>query len=139
WLVMLGVLFVSLPIALSGLYGATIGKLRRLEYLASRGWLFRLLSGRFLALVFWPLWGIISALLILLQCYHYTPQQWGLLALLLPLFLLVYVFALRLFHAEVKAWLLPGVALTVAVRVCPLLLLLLGLVLQFAGETVHYV
>lgn len=138
WLVMLGVLFVSLPIVLSGLYGATVRKLRRLEYLQSRGWLFRLISGRILALVFWLLWGIVSALLILLQCYSYSRPQWWLLALLLPLFPIVYVLALRLFRAEVKVWLLPGMATAVTVRVCPVILLLLGVGLQFAGEAPHY-
>ncbi len=129
WLLVLGVLLLAMPVALSGLYGLTISRLRRLQLFQARGWLFRLLSGRLLAGLLWVAIALLGGFLTLLQLPAWDPLDWLAFLAAAPLFLLLFRAFRRLLARELRPWLVTSVALAWARALCPLLLLSLQVAL----------
>ena len=139
WFAMLAVLLVGTPIALAGIYSATIRQIRRLEIFSRKGLLFRLLSGRPLKVIVWLCWAFFTGFFMLLQFQFYSAMEWSILFLVIPVFWLVFHLCRRLMLGELRPYLLTSMALTWARWLTPLLMILLYLTLvPVLGEPVSF-
>ena len=98
----LSVLFLAVPIMLSGAYTGAIAQVRTLSAFHPRGWIFRLLSKRLLKTVLWGVWALITSFFVLLQFILYTPREWLALLLCIPLFWIVVSASQRVLVNEIK-------------------------------------
>ncbi len=135
WVVVLGVWAFSIPLMLNGVYAGTVRQIRRLTLFAHRGWFHRLLSGRLLKTLLWFCWAVGSSFFMLIQFHTYTELEWAAFFLVIPVFWLVFALCRALIARELKPYLVTGLALTWARRICPLLMLLVnaGLILHLAA------
>lgn len=124
WHALVALAAVILPLALHGLYEATIAKTLRRERYLRAGHFFRLFSGRLLlgavalALVFF------AAPFILVRLHVIGAREWVLLAALVPVQLVSFHWCSRLLRNEYKPWLLVAAALDWTRLLCPTLLAL---------------
>lgn len=135
WVVVLGVWTFSIPLMLNGLYAGTVRQIRRVALFAHRGWFYHLISGRVLKILFWFCWAVGSSFFMLIQFHTYSELEWAAFFLVIPVFWLVFVLCRALIARELKPYLVTGLALTWARRICPLLMLLVnaGLILHLAA------
>ena len=124
-----GVLLLGMPMCLAGVCTSTLRRKRWLSGLFRRqGWLYAVLSGQWLSILFWTAMGLVMSFLLLLQVHVYTWVEWVALAATIPLFTAVFAFSERRLlkaglHADVAVtealvfsrWLCPGIVLVVHV------------------------
>ncbi len=140
WVVVLGVLLFSVPIALSGFYAATIAQVRRLREFERRGWLYRLFSRRILKGVFWTCWALVSSFFMLIQFHTYSGLEWAAFFLVIPVFLGVFAWSRRFLARELRPFLVTHMALKWARWITPLIMVVLYvlLLLVAAGDSPRY-
>ena len=120
-----GILLLAVPMCLAGICTSALRRKRRLSAMFRRqGWLYALLSRRWLSTLVWTIWGFGMSFLLLLQLYVYEPIEWAALALTIPVFTTVFTtFRRRL----VKEGMHVDVAVTTALGwsrwVCPAIVL----------------
>ena len=93
-----GILLLAVPMCLAGICTSALQRKRRLSAMFWRqGWLYALLSRRWLSSLVWTIWGFGMSFLLLLQLYVYEPIEWAALALTIPVFTTVFsIFRRRL-------------------------------------------
>ena len=139
WIVVLGVFLFSIPICICGIYTNTIHKISRLSHFSKQGLLYRLLSGRYLAIIFWIAWSIGSSFFMLIQFHTYDSFQWKVFFLTIPVFWCVFTLSKRLIVEELKPYLVINTALEWSRWLCPFIMLIIYIVLNlYFGETRHY-
>ena len=122
-----GVLLLGVPMCLAGVCTSTLRRKRWLSGLFRRqGWLYAVLSGQWLSILFWTVIGLVMSFLLLLQVHVYTRVEWVVLAATIPLFAGVFAFIQRCLlkaglHADVAA---TG-ALVFSRWFCPVIVVLL--------------
>ena len=134
WMVVLGVLVFSVPIALSGLYISTISKIQGLTFYVSKGWLYRLSARRIFATIFWSCWAVVTSFLMLLQFHTYTRLEWFAFFLVIPMFWGVFRIIRTLVAREFKPYLVTSQALKITRIVTPILMLML-----YVAIGIHFV
>ena len=139
WIVVLSVFLFSVPIALSGIYAATIRQIRRLHIFANRGRLFRLFSGRPLKVVLWVCWALFTSFFMLVQFHTYSAMEWSIFFLVIPVFWFVFSGFRKFIGHEIKPYLITSMALAWSRRVCPVLMLLfyLGMAGYYGDATTY--
>ena len=120
-----GILLLSVPMCLAGLCVSTLQRQRRLSAMFRRqGWLYALLSRRWLSTLIWTIWGLGMSFLLLLQLYLYEPVEWAVLASTIPVFTAVFTTIHRRLQKEGMH---ADVAITLALSwsrwCCPLIVL----------------
>ena len=123
----LGMLLVGIPMCLAGTCMSTLRRRRWLSSLFRRqGWLYRLLSGRWLSTLMWLALGLGMSLVLVLQVHIYEQVEWVILAAAIPLFTVVFACIQRwLLKAGLHADMAVTEALAWSRRICPVLLLVL--------------
>ena len=123
----LGVLLIGAPICLAGTTTSTLRRRRRLSSLFRRqGWLYALLSGRWLSILVWMALGLGMSFVLLLQIHVYEQIEWAILAATIPLFTVVFAFIQRrLLKAGLHADMAVTEALVWSRWICPAMLLVL--------------
>lgn len=120
-----GVLLLGIPMCLAAVCTSTLRRKRWLSGLFWRqGWLYAVLSGRWLTILFWTAMGLLMSFLLLLQMHVYTRVEWVVLAATIPLFTVVFAGSQRRLlkaglHVDVAVtealvfsrWLCPAVVL----------------------------
>lgn len=99
WAFLIAVYAFAAPVILSGVYSSTLRQIRRLSFFSSKGWLFALLSGRPLKVLFWVIWALASSFFLLLQFQHYQTADWVVFFLIIPVFYAVYLLFYRNYSA----------------------------------------
>ena len=122
-----GVLLLGIPMCLAGVCTSTLRRRRWLSGLFWRqGWLYAVLSGRWLTILFWTAMGLVMSFLLLLHVHVYTRVEWVVLAVTIPLFTVVFA---RTQRRLLKEGLHADVAVTGALAFsrwfCPAIVLLL--------------
>ena len=122
-----GVLLLGIPMCLAAVCTSTLRRRRWLSGLFWRqGWLYAVLSGRWLTILFWTAIGLVMSFLLLLQMHVYTRVEWVVLAATIPLFTVVFA---RTQRRLLKEGLHADVAVTGALAFsrwfCPAIVLLL--------------
>ena len=122
-----GVLLLGIPMCLAGVCTSMLRRKRWLSGLFRRqGWLYAVLSGQWLSMLFWTATGLVMSFLLLLQVHVYTRVEWVVLAATIPLFAVVFAFIQR---RLLKAGLHADVAVTEALVFsrwfCPVIVVLL--------------
>ncbi|GJM14664.1 MAG: hypothetical protein DHS20C12_30670 [Pseudohongiella sp.] len=136
---LIAVLVVSTPIALAGIYGATVNQIRGLEIFARRGLLYRLLSGRPLKIAFWIVWALLCGFYMLLQFQLYGTSEWLLFFLVVPVFWFCYRFCRNLLRDELKPYLLTNQSLLWSRWLAPAIMVFLHIILlAVIGEAIVY-
>lgn len=139
WFTIIAVLFVSIPIALAGIYSSTIKQIRRLEIFAHQGILFRFLSGRPIKIVIWICWALFWGFFMLLQVQLFSLLEWVIFFLVVPAFWLTHQLFRSLMQAELKPYLLTSQSLQWSCKLTPLIMIVLYLgLLVILGENVSY-
>lgn len=122
----LSVLFLAVPIMLSGAYTGAIAQIRQLATFHSSGWVYRLLSRRLLKAVLWGIWALITSFIVLLQFILYTPREWFALLLCVPLFWVVVSASQRVLANEIrKPYLVTDFAIRWARLITPVLMVVI--------------
>jgi hypothetical protein len=135
WLFLGCVLIIAMPIFIGGLYGSSVRQIRRLEMFQQRGWLFRLLSGRPLRVLWWMLWALGSAFFMLLQFQHHGALEWSAYFLVIPVFWLIFNLFRHMTKGELRPYLVTSVSLSLARFLVPLVMLLThGLLSGVVGD-----
>lgn len=129
WAVYFGVLVFSFPVVLSSLYLVTVRKTQNLAGFTSEGWIYRLVGGRFVATIYWTVWGVISTFFLLLQFRAYTPGEWLGFFIVIPLFYGAYRLLQHAVRSELKPYRQVADALRIARHVTPFVALLVYVVL----------
>lgn len=127
WVVALSVYIFSLPIALSGIYGGTVSQIHHLESFSQRGFIFRLLSGRLLKVVFRVCQGVVMVFLVLVQFHTYSPIEWLAFFTIIPVFWLCFILCHGLARSEYKPYLVTSKALTWSRWLCALVMVIVSL------------
>jgi hypothetical protein len=139
WVAVFSVFLLSVPIALCGIYGNTIRQIRRLAIFAEKGWIYRLLSGRPLKVIFWTCWALCTSFFMLVQFHTYNSLEWFVFFLVVPVFWLVFTITRQLIAHELKPYLVTNMALMWARGLCPLLMLVIYVVfVVHFGKTSAY-
>jgi hypothetical protein len=139
WIVVLSVFLFSIPITLCGIYGNTIRQIRRLTFFAKRGWIFRVLSGRALKVIFWTFWGLGSSFFMLVQFHTYNDLEWIVFFLVVPVYWIIFSMSHKLIAGELKSYIVANTALVLARLLCPLVMLVIYVALAVhVGETPAY-
>ena len=87
----LGVLLLGVPMCMAGICAGTLHRHRWLSALfRQKGRLYRLLSGRWLSVPLWTIWGLGISFLLLLQFHVYEPVEWAVAAATIPLFTILF-------------------------------------------------
>ncbi|MDE2824173.1 MAG: hypothetical protein OXK79_11795, partial [Chloroflexota bacterium] len=121
----LGMLLLGVPMCLAGICASTLRRHRWLSALfRQRGRLYLLLSGRWLSVPLWTIWGLGISFLLLLQFHVYEPVEWAVAAATIPLFTILFAFSNRsLLKAGVHSDMAVTGALVVSRWTCPAVLL----------------
>jgi len=117
WAVIIAVLLIATPIALSGIYTSTVSQLHRLQAFQTQGWVYRLLAARSLRVLGWVCWAMLSGFAMLVQLRTFSAVEWWVLAVAIPLFWLFYNFFRWMIAATVKHFLVTGMTLIWSRRV----------------------
>lgn len=123
WFVILSIFLFSIPIILCGIYSSTVRQIRRLAIFSEKGWIYKLISGRFLKSILWILWALGTSLLMLIQFHIYSELEWFIFFMIVPAFWLIFKICHGLIKREIVPYFATEMALTWARRVCPLLML----------------
>lgn len=130
---------LSLPMAMTGIYFSAVAQCRRLTWFSHQGWLYALLSGRWLRLLIWSLWAVLATLFLMLELRSYSPRDAVAAAMTPLLFWPIYKGAQRMFSMELRGYLVTATALRTAQLLTPLLMVgLVLLISQRLGSVVHY-
>lgn len=141
WFFAAAILIFSIPIATAALYTSAVSQMRNLEAFATRGRVFRLLSGRVIRVAFWSVWAVVFAFWTLLQFHTYTFVEWSAFFLVVPVFYGLYHFLRhRVVGPELKPHLATGISLRYTMLLCPIVMTILymGLV-KWVGQPIAYV
>ena len=130
----LGILLLAIPMSLAGICTSTLRRHRWLSALfRNKGRLYKLLSGRWLNIPLWTIWGLGISFFLLLQLHIYEQVEWAVVAAAIPLFAILFAFSNR---RLVKAGMHADMAVTEALRftrlMCPAILLVLYVVAMTA-------
>lgn len=123
WFVVVSVFLFSIPIILYGIYSNTIRQIRRLAIFKEKGWIYKLISGRFIKSILWILWALGTSLFMLIQFHLYSELEWFIFFMTVPVFWLIFKICHGLIKREIVPYFATEMALTWARRVCPLLML----------------
>jgi len=128
----LGMLLLGVPMGLAGICASTLRRHRWLSAsLRRRGRLYLLLSGRWLSVPLWTIWGLGISLLLLLQFHVYEPVEWAVAATTIPLFTILFAYInRRLLKAGVHSDMAVTGALAASRYICPMVLLVLQAVVM---------
>ena len=121
----LGMLLLGVPMCLAGICAGTLRRHRWLSALfRQKGRLYLLLSGRWLSVPLWTIWGLGISFLLLLQFHVYEPVEWAVAAATIPLFTILFACSnRRLLKAGVHSDMAVTGALVVSRWTCPAVLL----------------
>lgn len=122
WQTLVVLAAVVVPLVLHGLYEGAIAKTLRRERYLHDGRFFRLFSGRLLVSFFTLVMAVLAGPFLVLRLHVLDPDEWLLLALLVPLQFGSYLWFRQLLRNEYKPWLLVSAALDWSRFVCPTLL-----------------
>ncbi len=87
----IGLLLLGVPMCLAGICSGTLRRQRKLSAMfRQRGWLYRLLLGRWPRVLMWSMWGLGMSAVLLLQLHFYDRVGWAVLVLIVPLFSVVF-------------------------------------------------
>ena len=137
----LGTLLLGLPICLAGTCTSTLRRHRWLSSLfRQQGWLYALLSGRWLSILMWSALGLGMSFVLLLQIHAYGQIEWAILAATIPLFTVVFAFIQRrLLKAGLHADMAVTEALVWSRWICPAVLLVLQVAaMMWWGDLPHH-
>lgn len=123
--VILGVFILSLPIILCGIYGSTVRQIWRLAIFKERGFLFKIVSSRYLKSMIWILWALSTSFFMLLQFHTYSEWEWFFFLMVIPFFWMVFVTCRKLIAHEIVGYMATDIALRWARFLCPVLMLIL--------------
>jgi len=137
WIVVLGVFLFSIPICICGIYTNTIHKISRLSHFTKQGLLFRVLSGRSLAIIFWIAWSLVSSFFMLIQFHTYDSFQWKVFLLTIPVFWCVFTLSKRLITDELKPYLVINTALEWSRWLCPFIMLAIYIIINLYFGEIH--
>ena len=123
----LGMLLLATPMGLAGICTGTLRRHRWLSALfRSKGRLYKLLSGRWLSIPLWTIWGLGISFFLLLQLHLYGPVEWAVVAAAIPLFAILFTFTnRRLLKAGMHSDMAVTEALACTRWICPAILLAL--------------
>ena len=108
----IGILLLAVPMCLAGICTSTLRRQRQLSAMFRRqGWLYALMSRRWLSTLAWTIWGLGMSVLLLLQLNTYKPVEWAILASAIPAFTVVFTTIRR---RLLKEGMHKDVAITVA-------------------------
>ncbi|WP_045221128.1 hypothetical protein [Desulfonatronum thioautotrophicum] len=122
WVFALGLFTLSLPVALSGFYSATISQIRRLAFFTQRGWIHALFSRRLLKGLLWVGWALVSSFFLLIQFHTYTRLEWTVFFLTAPVFWAIFQLSRKLIAREMQPFLVTSMALSWARTLTPLVM-----------------
>ncbi|MBD3398072.1 hypothetical protein GF413_03265 [Candidatus Micrarchaeota archaeon] len=139
WFVLLCVFIMSIPIAISGIYSSTVGRIRNMEMFVSQGWIYRLFSGRWLRILFWVLWAPVFSFVMLVQFHTYDGLEWLGLLLVIPAYYIVFRIVKKSARKELRDYLITDWSTKIARRVTPAIMIMLNIVIisQF-GDIPQY-
>ena len=139
WVFVLGLFALSLPVALSGFYTATINQIRRLTFFTQRGWVHALFSRRLLKGLFWVGWALVSSFFLLIQFHTSTRLEWTVFFLTAPVFWALFQLSRKLIAREMQPFLVTSMALGWARTLTPLVMVpAYVLTLMFLTAPTHY-
>ncbi len=139
WVFVLGLFALSLPVALSGFYTATINQIRRLTFFTQRGWVHALFSRRLLKGLFWVGWALVSSFFLLIQFHTSTRLEWTVFFLTAPVFWILFQLSRKLIAREMQPFLVTSMALGWARTLTPLVMVpAYVLTLLFLAAPTHY-
>ena len=133
----LGMLLLGAPMCLAGICTGTLRRRRTLSAMFRwHGWLYTLLSGRWLRTLLWMIWGLVMSFLLLLQFHVHEPVKWAVLAATIPVFAIVFsTIHRRLLREGLHVDMAVTVALAWSRWICPAILLVLYVVaMKLWGE-----
>jgi hypothetical protein len=104
----LGTLVIAIPSMLVGLYGRVIRKTKSLSVYKESGWIYRLLSGNIIGVLFWSVLGIAAAWATLLRLSLAGRNDWLFLAGTAGLYWVAYRVMNRIMSRELKREYLIG-------------------------------
>ena len=133
WIVVVGVLILSAPVFISGVYSITISKISLVNIFSNQGIIFSLYSARLLRMFIWLIWSIFSSVFILVQFHTYKKFDWIIFFSTAPVFYLVYSASKYLIAKELKTYLVTNTALRWARVICPIIMLAVNIY-----ATIHY-
>ena len=130
----LGMLLLAIPMGLAGICTSTLRRHRWLSALfRNKGRLYKLLSGRWLSIPLWTIWGLGISFFLLLQLHVYEPVEWAVVAAAIPLFAVLFAFTKRrLLKAGMHSDMSVTEALGFTRVMCPAILLVLYVVAMTA-------
>jgi len=118
---------LSVPAAATAIYLGGVAQCRRLTMFAHKGVLYGLLSGRWLRIIFWSSWAVLTGLFTVLEMKSYIETDWfGMLAVLPVFWALFWVFR-RLFSKELRPYLVTRNAILMAQWLTPVVVVVLYL------------
>ena len=138
WSVILSVFVFAVPMILSGFYRVSIGQIDRLNRFQNRGWIFQLLSGRWLRLLYQVVVGIACSFFLTLQFQFYSAVDWIGFLLVVPVFWGVLSYVKRSLGGELKIWSLYERTMLYSSRGAPLVMLLIVLLSSIFYEPKEY-
>ena len=111
-----------------------------MSYYKTKGWVFKIFSGRLIRSVLWIIWALASSFVMLLQFSTYSRLEWLTLGLAIPAFWHIHKLCNRVFSSELKKrYVISSFAITWARWLCPLLLVIVYAVLvSFLSESSNY-
>lgn len=119
WLVPLAVLLLSAPLAIGGVYRATVRKIRFLEIFARRGRMAKIFSGRILSVLLWSFYAVTTSFFMLIGFQFFRLTDWILFLAVIPVFYVSYRFFFHFLTKEIKPYLVTSMALSGAVLCTP--------------------
>ena len=131
----IAMLLFSVPICLAGIYTSTLRQEFRLALFKERGWLYALFSRRLLRTIWWIAISLAMSFVLLLQTQVYTPVEWVVLIIVVPVFPAILGVFRRMFLRELRADVATSEALIWARRTCPAVMVVLYvLAIAFWGD-----
>ena len=125
WAVGLSMMLFSLPIFMTTTYSSTMRMEYKLAPLTHTGWLYNLLSRRILKMLWWLIFSVVMSFLLFLQFHVYTAVEWGVLAVAIFLFPIIFALIRGFILEEFREDIAHSIALRWSCRLCAVVMVLL--------------